>query len=563
MTGMTTPPRKRSWFFRGGSQGWSSTPVHPLLFALLPGISLLAHNISQIHPEDAIRPLALILGATVLLWLLLGLVLREASQAAFAISMLLLLFFSFGHIYLGFLGPVMHALFSRAGLVGSRNLLVIVWAGLGLLSLYLATRRRLPFGRITTLFNLIAVVALVPPISSLAYHEIGLRLPVGPSPFSTPALETSVSGPVELPDIYYIILDGYAREDILRDRYGIDESAFLTSLEGMGFSVASESRSNYAQTALSLASSLNLQYLPPSEDGGESEADERLWLARWIRSANVLSVLRGLGYRIYAFESGARVTDMDSADVFLTPDVGLPTNLERLLLETSALVLLPQLSAIVSDVEGDLSARRHQARVFYTLAQLPALGHEPGPKFIFVHLIVPHPPFIMKRDGTLAERSQVFSFDDGNSYEGTQADYIAGYREQALFIAPRIENVLRGILKSSSPTPVIILQADHGPGSRLVWNSVEETDVRERFGILNAVLLPCAPQNTLPETLTPVNTFRYVFQTCFHLPYVPLPDRSYFSTWNRPFEFIEVSAAAIAPLDDPTTDEPGCGCGPP
>jgi hypothetical protein len=533
------------------------------LFALLPIASLLAHNISQIHPEDALRPLALILGAVLLLWVCLGLLLRDASQAAFACSMLLLLFFSFGHIYLGLLGPAMHALFSRVRLVGSRNFLMIAWAGLGLLSLYLATRRRLPFRHISTLFNLIAVAALVPPLSSLAYHEIALRLPANPPPLSSSVAEGDASNPAELPDIYYIILDGYAREDVMRERYGVDSTAFLAGLEDLGFSIAGESRSNYAQTALSLASSLNLRFLPTSGAGWDPDSDDRLALARWIRSADVLSVLRGLGYRIYAFETGTRVTDLDNADVFLAANVGLPTNLERLLLETSALVLVPQLSVIVSDVEGDLSARRHRDRILYTLKTLPVVAREPGPKFVFVHLISPHPPFILDRNGALVDRDEIFSFDDGNGYEGTQAAYVEGYREQVLFLMPRIEQAVRSILNASTAPPVIILQADHGPGSRLVWNSVEETDVRERFAILNAVLLPCAPQNTLPETLTPVNTFRYVFQSCFHLPYSPLPDHSYFSTWSRPFEFIEVPAAAIAPLDDPTTDEPGCGCGPP
>ena len=49
----------------------------------------------------------------------------------------------------------------------------------------------------------------------------------------------------ERPDIYYIILDGYARQDTLKEFYKYDNSAFMDGLAARGFYVAAESRSNY------------------------------------------------------------------------------------------------------------------------------------------------------------------------------------------------------------------------------------------------------------------------------------------------------------------------------
>jgi hypothetical protein len=63
------------------------------------------------------------------------------------------------------------------------------------------------------------------------------------------------------PDIYYIILDGHARSDILAELYGYDNNWFVDSLRQRGFYVADRSRTNYAQTYLSLASTLNMTYL--------------------------------------------------------------------------------------------------------------------------------------------------------------------------------------------------------------------------------------------------------------------------------------------------------------
>ena len=64
-----------------------------------------------------------------------------------------------------------------------------------------------------------------------------------------------------LPDIYYIILDAHARSDVLNQRFGYDNTAFITELENLGFFVARCSQSNYWQTEYSLTSALNMDYL--------------------------------------------------------------------------------------------------------------------------------------------------------------------------------------------------------------------------------------------------------------------------------------------------------------
>jgi hypothetical protein len=66
----------------------------------------------------------------------------------------------------------------------------------------------------------------------------------------------------QMPDVYYIILDGYARGDVLEELYSFDNSDFIAALQARGFYVAEASQANYPQTAFSLASSLNMAYIP-------------------------------------------------------------------------------------------------------------------------------------------------------------------------------------------------------------------------------------------------------------------------------------------------------------
>jgi hypothetical protein len=95
---------------------------------------------------------------------------------------------------------------------------------------------------------------------------------------------------------------------------------------------------------------------------------------------------------------------------------------------------------------------------------------------------------------------------------------------------------------------VIVLQADHGPGMYLDWETQANTCLRERFSILNAYYLPkkySPPGKNAAGMLylgiTPVNTFRVVFDGYFGADLPRLPDRSYYSNWANPYEMNDVT----------------------
>ena len=89
--------------------------LHPFLVATYPIIFLLAEKISQINPKDAVRPLLLSLLAALLFMLLFGVVAKDYRQGALSASILLGLFFTYGHLH------------RILGLQG-HTLLLIVWA---------------------------------------------------------------------------------------------------------------------------------------------------------------------------------------------------------------------------------------------------------------------------------------------------------------------------------------------------------------------------------------------------------------------------------------------------
>jgi len=89
---------------------------------------------------------------------------------------------------------------------------------------------------------------------------------------------------------------------------------------------------------------------------------------------------------------------------------------------------------------------------------------------------------------------------------------------------------------------VIILQSDHGPGSELDWESKVNTNLAERFSILNAYYFQDGDYSSLDKSITPVNSFRILLDKYFETEYYKVKDRSYFSTYSQPYKFIDVTS---------------------
>ena len=117
-----------------------------------------------------------------------------------------------------------------------------------------------------------------------------------------------------------------------------------------------------------------------------------------------------------------------------------------------------------------------------------------------------------------------------------------GYRAQVQFLNRELERIIGEILAQLETTPVIIIQADHGPDS----NSGRQDYVQERMTILNAILMPDGSDVLYPH-LTPVNTFRLIFNQVFGGNYDRLPDRALYSEYETPFDFIDVTGGVEPP----------------
>lgn len=333
----------------------------------------------------------------------------------------------------------------------------------------------------------------------------------------------SPSQPKNKPDVYYILLDTYARSDRIKTELGYDNTDFIKQLEGVGFYVANCSRSNYNNTHNSIVSSLNMSYLPELyAEGAERDISiPDIWML--IKPSAVRRNFETLGYKIVAFDSGFEWTRIDDADLYLQRGkeaygVQFINPFEQMLMDSTPL-------KIISDYQGKasfdkyLSGTHPQANFIgqeeFILDQLPKLAAIDDPTFTFAHIDIPHPPYVFSLDGYLTDPGY-WSVPVKGAVD--EDHFRSGYIHAIEYIDARILEIVREILSNSEIPPIIILQGDHGYGEG------------NNFPILNAYYLPGVPPGKLYPTLSPINSFRLIFNELFGGQYEILPDESFLVT---------------------------------
>jgi hypothetical protein len=490
---------------------------HPLFFALSPVVGLVDGNRYHIDPGQAVVPALVICAVLVTAQLALGRLLRDGRRGAVATSLLVFLFFYAPKLALG----------SWTGALGVALTTVVAIAVIrGPGDLKLATR----------VLNVSATVLLALYLGGFLYARATTHLP---------QLRAEVQRAIPLdppaapPNLYHIILDGYGREDVLEEIYGI-ERPLARFLRERGFFVAARSHTSYPQTAAAVATALNFAPVHDLLEGIEPGTQSRLPLKRAIGHNRLVHSLHDVGYEIVEIPSDFSFVEIADADRRLAPALHL-TEFDHGLLMVSG---ISNLSLLAGKELGSLSSALHRRHLLYTLEALPRAAGV-GPTYVFAHLLAPHPPFVFRADGSPAASHRPYILADGDHWTARQRrygdDYVTGYREQILWLDEELRLALEEILERD-PGAAILLHSDHGPGSHLHWEDAGASDLRERMAILFAVRWAGGDYSSLYPTITPANGVRILLNHLFGAELPLIEDRVWFNTWERPYEFVDITA---------------------
>jgi hypothetical protein len=475
---------------------------------------LAAHNISQIAPGDLLRPLLLSLLAAGIVFGLARLFLRDWHHAALVAALVLILFFSYGQVYSG--AKLAGITFLRHRVLGA------IWAVIFIAGIGYFVRWLKDAGAWTPWLNLISALMLVYPAFVISSSVIDQALP-GRAVASGLQTAAAISGE-RRPDVYYIILDAYARRDALMEDFGYDNSSFISALEDRGFYVADCAQSNYSQTDLSLSSSLNYSYLEELKPPFTRKIKDTGF---HIKYSALRSFLESRGYRTIAFATGYQFTEMRDADIYREPTfrASIASPFETLFAGTTMLRIATDFDYL--DLEKESAQEYLRQRTTSAFEGLKEIPRYEGQNFAFAHIILPHPPYVFGPRG----EKVYYGGSTGHGELGlTEQEHLQGYRDHVTYANRQTLETIDVILEQSDVPPIIIIQGDHGAPA---------AEMSHRMRILNAYYAPKAARLFYPA-ITPVNSFRLILNAYFDQELPLLEDRSYFSAYNDWEAFQEI-----------------------
>jgi hypothetical protein len=510
--------------------------IHPLLFALYPILFLYFNNIGEAHLSQIIFPMIIAATFCILLWVFLLIIFKDWEKSALITSTFFILFYLYGHFehsissfHLNF-GPVHFGAFKLYSIIS------LIILGLAIYLIRMAHN----FKNITYLLNIIGASLIVICIFTGLKNGnvfgkesdlgIGTELQVNYDPHKT------------YPDIYYIILDGYSRNDILSEIYHLDNHEFSQFLAKRGFYLADQSRSNYMQTFSSLASSLNFNYLNNLLGPIASESTDRNPIKYLIHHNKLFSFFKRYGYSITTFSSGYDLTEIKNVDFFMSSGFCL-SNFDEMLIKYTPL------EKFINTFFPGFKVSPLDKKIVYNFSHLGQLPPTKGPKFVFAHLIAPHPPFLFDRNGRRIEtepKSIRRKIPDLVKQGKVTSEQIAHYyREYVRFTNNQIEKAIDKILSKARRPVIIVLQADHGSGFCEEARFDNANYLAQRPPILNAYCFPDHNFKNLYKDISPVNSFRVILSQFFGQKLPLLEDRSFFSSYEMPFDFHEITRPSI------------------
>jgi len=489
--------------------------IHLFLIALFPVLIIYSQNIHEIPIQEIILPTSLIFFVAILLWLLVRFIIKDSEKSALIISLLLVLSFSYGHVYL-----LVDDFTLGNSDIGRHQYLLIPFVISLIVGTYYIIKTKGHLNNASTIFNAIGGTVLAVVIIGIVTYSIENIDSFDNELITTEPSLTTYDTTIEAftlhqdeirnyPDVYYIILDGYMGSNSLNEFLNYENQEFVSYLTNKGFNVNDKSYSNYPSSILSVTSTLNMMYLNflAEEQTGQIKIPQEMYIEN-----TVMQNFKSAGYKIiniqrpFPYMVSSSLFDL----VVCERNKYVDSQLFNMTIKTSILVFLLE------------KWEQHELRDaalcnFAELSKQQQKFNEPI--FVFSHILVPHPPFLFDSEGNPVSSARPEGLESWQNEEG--------YIDSIKFANKKIMQVVDELLTDPENHPIIIIQADHGYGFDIDSSKPNKESLEQRMSIFSAYYLPGTEENLSDNIITPVNTFRIIFNSYFNTDYDLLENKMY------------------------------------
>lgn len=506
---------------------------YPFLLAVFPLLSFYNHNRHELVLRVIFLPLTVIILLSIVCYFAVISFLKNKIKARIVTSLLIFMFFSYGHLV---------KLLEKSNLVDDQiiesSYLISVWLLIFSLIILLIIKSKKNHALLSEILKITSIILVIIPVFQIGYFEFNKKSwkPLAENMIGKLQLSTDFCSSETCRDVYYIIVEKYASNNVLKEHFNYDNSDFTAFLERQGFYVAENSRSNYLITPLSLASSLNMDYLHELAQYMGEDSPDRRPIYKMITDYKAWRYLKSKGYKFIHIGPYWDVSTYNKfADINYKYKALSLSEFSRLFLETTILFPIMNKIHVVNYLE---ERTRHYNFSLDQIDKLIEYSQRKGPKYVFAHLYITHDPYVFDKGGEFVTEMQ-----------GKEHGYKNNYVNTLVFANTKLKNLIEKILSNSEKEPIIILQADEGPRSErffqdtsILWKYSTKEEFRVKTGILSAYYLPSIDEAIIYPSITPVNTFRLIFNHYFGENYTLLPDQVFaHQDYHHPYALWEIT----------------------
>ncbi|HKH61438.1 MAG TPA: sulfatase-like hydrolase/transferase [Flavitalea sp.] len=303
------------------------------------------------------------------------------------------------------------------------------------------------------------------------------------------------------PSVYLVVMDEYMGAEGLKEYFHYSNSSFENFLDSREFRVFKNSKSNYQRTLFSMASILNMRYIPELSEG---EMDERYAYNKvlsLLRNNVVCNIFQHNGYKtinLSPFEIRNAPSEIISTE--------LPQRIELIAAQTMVYRIVKYMPGWLADLKIIARSKKGELTIVDAneLAMKRALtiaeGQGTSPVFAYVHLMMPHPPFVFDSLG----RKTGFWSQNLSPVETDKA-----YFQYLVYTNHRIEKFIQQLQQATMHKAVIALMSDHG------YRAAAQSDIQHAYQTLNAIFLPDRNYGPWYDGMSNVNQFRMLLNSVF------------------------------------------------
>mgnify|MGYP003956227849 FL=1 len=274
-----------------------------------------------------------------------------------------------------------------------------------------------------------------------------------------------------------------------------------------------------------------------SDTVGKESLDQRVPY-QMINNNLVMKNLKSMGYQTYNFDSGWWGTrSLQIADVNVcSKNQNMDFHTLHALKQIS---ILRAFDMFIKDPSSAIFHQERRDRIHCQFSEITEIKHETEkPVFVFMHVMAPHDPYVFGPNGEEVDYKYTFGTTDVVHLDHNEEKM--AYLNQLTYLTKILKETIKNLQENSDRQPIIIVQSDTGPSIDFVDTT---DDIRQagRMSILNAYYFPNEKYDLLSDDITPVNSFRIVFDSHFQTNYDLVEDRVFFSTYEKPYTLIEIT----------------------